>query len=124
MILASLRFPPARHTVTRKLGGIATGSNIHVPFVFGNVVHAMRDDFSVAVAGKVMVQNGDGLARVELAIPVEVTQQLLFPRVDADDRRPRCQILLLECGNALELRIAIRMLLERLLFCDWRRTNL
>ena len=110
--MAPLRFPPARHTVTGKLGGITTGAQIYVPLVFGNVVHAVRDDFSVTVAGEIVIEHFDGLACVKLAIPVEVAQQLLFLRVDADDRRASGQVLLLEFSNPLELRIPMGVLFE------------
>jgi hypothetical protein len=75
----------------------------------------MRDDLAVTVAGKVVIQHCDGVAGIELAISIEIAQQFLFLGVDADDRPPRRQVLLLEFGNPLELRMAVGMPLERCL---------
>jgi hypothetical protein len=49
----------------------------------------MRDDFAVAIAGKVVIQHHDRFARIEFSMTIEVAQQFLFLRVDANDWPPR-----------------------------------
>src|ERR1700752_1713081 len=84
--------------------------------VQADVVQPMRNNLAFAVARKIVVEDFKLFARVELAVAIEVTQQLLFLRIDADDRLAVFEIFRLELPDTLKLRVALRMGFERLLF--------
>jgi hypothetical protein len=81
-------------------------------FVSVNIIDAMRNHFAFGVAGKIMIEHFDGFPRIQLSMPIEIAQQLLFLGVDANHRLPHFQILRFQFADALELRVAIRILFE------------
>jgi hypothetical protein len=69
----------------------------------------MRDHRTRPRAAEIVVVGLDRLLRIDPAVTVEVAQQLLLLRIDADDRPAGLEILLLEAGDVLELGIAGRV---------------
>ena len=76
----------------------------------------MRHNFSLAVAGKIMVQDFNGFSCVQFSRAIEVAYHLLFLRIHADHRLVPCKILRFDFCDVLKLGVTFWMLLERLLF--------
>ena len=76
----------------------------------------MRNDLALCVAGEIMIEYFDHFLRVQLSLPIEITQQLLLLGVNADHGLPPLQIVQFQFADTFELRVAIRILLERFLF--------
>lgn len=76
----------------------------------------MRDNFSLAVTGEIMIEYFDDFSRVKLSVTIEIADHFLFLRVHADHGLTIFQIRRFDFHDVFKLRVAIRMLLERLLF--------
>ena len=86
MVMLADGFPPVSHAVACKLRRIPAHPDVHVSFVQADVIQAMRNDFSLAVAGKVMIQNFNSFLGIELASSVEVADHFFFLGIHADHR--------------------------------------
>jgi len=69
----------------------------------------VRDHRTDPRAGEIVVVGLDRLLSVDHAVAVEVAQQLLLFRVDADDRPAGLEVLLLQACDVLELGITVRV---------------
>ena len=83
------------------------GVQVEPASVVAHVVDTVRDQRPLALAGEVMIVDLDGRLRVDHAGAMEISEQFLLLRVDADHRQAGVQKLLLEPGDVLKLRIAI-----------------
>ncbi len=89
----ALVFPPPGQAVAGKFRGVAARAQMDMGFIAANIIDAMRNHFALALTGEVMIEHFNGFLRVQLSLPVEIPQQLLFLGVDADDRLPHFQIV-------------------------------
>ena len=105
----SVLSPPPFQTVAGELTGIVTATQVDITGVSAQVVQTVRNHTTQCITGKIMVKGQQGLARVNLAIAVEGTEQLPLFRVDAQDRIERVKILPFDPCDILELGVAIRM---------------
>lgn len=111
--MTSVQRPPTFHAVTRELRGVMTRAQIDMGFVQTDVVQAMRYDFAFAIAGKVMIQHGQGLSGVKRAVPVKIAEHLFLLGVHGEYGLTSRQVRGLERCDVFKLRVALRVLLER-----------
>lgn len=79
-------FPAGLDIVADELGGVVAGADGEVSCVAGDVVDAVRDDGPLGEGGEVVVECS-GRSRAEHgSLPLEVADELLLLRVDADNR--------------------------------------
>ena len=79
-------FPAGLDVVAHELGSVVAGTDGEVSSVAGDVVDALRDDGPLGEGGEVVVEC-PGRSRAEHgALPLEVADQFLLLRVDADNR--------------------------------------
>ncbi len=110
IMLSSLFALPEFNAFTGKLRRVVAAVQMQRRLISGKVVNAMRDDFAVRSAGEIVIVNNRRLDAVGHAVAVEISEQFLLFRVDADDGTSRFEVLLFELGDLFELCIAVGML--------------
>ena len=80
------------------------------------IVEAMWDHHARRKTGKIVVVDRERSRSIAIAWPVELAQDLLLLRVEAQHRQARLQKRSFQLGNVLELLIAMSDLLHRLAF--------
>ena len=95
--------------VATKFAGVVAGVEVDMAFVVRQVINTVRNQLAFARAGEVMVQHVHGFLSVGMAFTGEIADQFLLLGVDADHRVARSQVLGLEFGNVLKLRISVWM---------------
>ena len=101
--------PPRREAVAGQLAGVVAGVQVDEAPVEPHVVDPVRDHRARSHAAEVVVVDLDRPLRLDRPVAVEVADQLLLLRVDADHRQAGRQVLPLEPGDVLELGVAVRM---------------
>ena len=81
--------PPQGDAVAAEFAGVVGGVEVDGRLLAGHVVDAVRDQLALPGAGEVVVERLHRLLGVGLAAAVEVPQQFLLLRVDADHRVAR-----------------------------------
>jgi hypothetical protein len=120
---AALLFPPQSDAVAAQLGGVVRRVEMDPGPVPRDVIDAVRDQLALACAGEVMVEGLDGLLREGHAGTMEITEQFLLLRVNADHGIARRCVLLPQLRDVFELRIAIGMMAHRLLLASRATTD-
>ena len=95
--------------------GVVGGVQVDRGVLASQVVDAVRDQLAVARAAEVVVEGLDGLLGIGLAGAVEIPQQFLLFRVDADHGVARGLVLLPQPRDVLELGVAVGMVSHRFL---------
>ena len=91
-------FPPRRDAVAGQFTRVVAGVQVEKTLVPPHVVHPMRDHHARSRAAEIVIVDRDRPLCVDATLTVEIAEQLLLFRVDADDGQPGVQILLLETG--------------------------
>jgi hypothetical protein len=112
---ATVLFPPLGDAVAAEFSRVVAGVQVDVGVLLGQVVDAVRNQFSVSGAGEIVVEGFDRLLGVGLAGAMKVPQQFPLFRVDADDWLVRVLELAPQPGDVLELRVAVGMMSPRFL---------
>ena len=114
--MAAMLLPPQRNAVATQFAGVVAGVQVDVRMPVGQVVDAVRNELALPRSVKVVVIGLDRPLGERRAGPVEISQQFLLFRVDADDRIARIEIFPPQPRNVLKLCVAVGMMAHRFLF--------
>ena len=108
--------PPQGDAIAAELAGIMRRVEMNGGVVVGLIKDAVRDQFPLAGTAEIMVECFDCLPREGFARTIEIAQQFLFFRVDADHGIARGLVFISQFGNVFKLSVAVGMMPHRLFF--------